>query len=418
MATVAILTQSFPFPPGEQFLELEIGYWANRGCGVVVLPLYASDEPRPVPSGVLVDTSLSTSRSATRWIRAAFSTAFSPLFRRELRQLFALRKLRPRAILSVARETARALLHARLLGKAAAAHGGFDIVYAYWNDVHAYAAVLHARANDGVRVVGRAHGYDVYEDHYRTSGYMPLKRQLVPEMAYVGAVSNATRSYLVETFGLPRERVHVSRLGVEVPAAPRPTDAREDVVRLLSVSYCMPEKRLDRIVEVVARVARGIPGASVTWTHVGGGPLFKDLETWAATALGPLSNVDYELTGPLDHDEVLKLLDSRTFDLIVNLSDTEGVPVSLMEAMSRGIPVAATDVGGVAELVSSSWGRLLPPASKPDAMAEEILRFLPEAKRPATRELAWRHIHEKFNAESNYPSFVSAVLASDVGRPQ
>ena len=63
-----------------------------------------------------------------------------------------------------------------------------------------------------------------------------------------------------------------------------------------------------------------------------------------------LSSVRVELRGRLPNAELLAEYGRRHFDLFVNVSSREGLPISIMEACGCGIPVLATDVGGVAEM--------------------------------------------------------------------
>jgi glycosyltransferase involved in cell wall biosynthesis len=65
--------------------------------------------------------------------------------------------------------------------------------------------------------------------------------------------------------------------------------------------------------------------------------------------------------GNVEHAAVLDMLTPERVAGVVLPSYHEGIPVSLMEAMARRVPVIATDVGGVRELVSPSTGFLAPP---------------------------------------------------------
>ena len=64
--------------------------------------------------------------------------------------------------------------------------------------------------------------------------------------------------------------------------------------------------------------------------------------------------------GHYPNEELLRYYGSNHVDLFINTSSTEGVPVSIMEAQSFGIPVIATDTGGVKEVVTEGTGSLLP----------------------------------------------------------
>ncbi|MBK7238933.1 MAG: glycosyltransferase [Flavobacteriales bacterium] len=90
-------------------------------------------------------------------------------------------------------------------------------------------------------------------------------------------------------------------------------------------------------------------------------------------------------------------------DVFIHLSDSEGLPIALMEAASFGIPLLANDVGGVSEIVTSSTGRLLnshPNVSEVvDALQPSNLdRLLSQEFRLGVRS-AWQ---DGFNCATNY----------------
>ena len=68
------------------------------------------------------------------------------------------------------------------------------------------------------------------------------------------------------------------------------------------------------------------------------------------------------------------------FDIFALSSDTEQMPISLMEAMAAGLPVAATDVGDIAEMVSAENRRFVTPAGDDAALAAAIRRLAGDAE--------------------------------------
>ena len=112
------------------------------------------------------------------------------------------------------------------------------------------------------------------------------------------------------------------------------------------------------------------------------------------------------------HDELLALLQQRPFDLMVNTSSSEGVPVSIMEAAARGIPCLATDVGATDEVVTDPrW--LLPKDCSPEDIAEAILSRAPEARTPERREAVRRVVEESYDSATNFARFVDEAMGTD-----
>ena len=88
--------------------------------------------------------------------------------------------------------------------------------------------------------------------------------------------------------------------------------------------------------------------------------------------------------------------------------------MSMMEAMSYGVPIAATAVGGVPELVEPERNGYLWPADvSPETIAETLHAFhsLPDDAKQAMREASWQIWHERVNAEVQYAGFARRLRA-------
>ena len=94
------------------------------------------------------------------------------------------------------------------------------------------------------------------------------------------------------------------------------------------------------------------------------------------------------------------------------MSETEGVPVSIMEAFSVGIPALATDVGGVAELVNGQNGALLSADATIGEIAQKIEYFseLAHEKMQAYRQAAFETWEGKCAADHVFAGFVEEIV--------
>jgi glycosyltransferase involved in cell wall biosynthesis len=109
----------------------------------------------------------------------------------------------------------------------------------------------------------------------------------------------------------------------------------------------------------------------------------------------------------VENRTVLKHYRDNPVDVFVNVSESEGLPVSIMEAQSFGIPVVATAVGGVPEIVNDTTGHLLDANPGPDDVAQAVWRL---ASRSAeARVQITQHWRERFSAETNYAAFVRSL---------
>ncbi|OQA64609.1 MAG: UDP-D-galactose:(glucosyl)lipopolysaccharide-1,6-D-galactosyltransferase [Firmicutes bacterium ADurb.Bin262] len=119
--------------------------------------------------------------------------------------------------------------------------------------------------------------------------------------------------------------------------------------------------------------------------------------------------------GAVPNREVYRFYAETPVSLFVNVSSGEGLPVSIMEAASFGIPAVATDVGGTSEIVADALtGRLLKPDFSDADLAAAIADFaaMPAAAYAQMRERTREAWQAKFNSAVNYVIF-SALIAGD-----
>ncbi len=147
-------------------------------------------------------------------------------------------------------------------------------------------------------------------------------------------------------------------------------------LRLLSVGRLDPEKNPLLLVEVAARLRARDPRWRLT--VAGDGPLRPQLER--AAAGGGIELLGHVPNGP----ELWRLY--RRSHALLHVSLTEGLPQVLLEAMAAGLPIVATDVGGVRGALSSGARGLLVPPGNPEAAAAALGRLASDA--PLRRRLA------------------------------
>jgi len=225
----------------------------------------------------------------------------------------------------------------------------------------------------------------------------------------VYCVSGHGQRYLADGYPALAAKFHVARLGVHDPGGLN-RGPSGGPVEIVSCSFVVPGKRLHLVVDAIACLLAADPTLAVRWTHVGDGPLFDDLRAYARARLGARAQAVFK--GYLTPEELRTLYREEQFDVIVNVSDNEGIPVSLMEASAAGIPMVATDVGGTAEIVNAANGVLIPADADVPTIAAALRRF---ADRRAAR--AWRHAARawwevRYDAAVNYALFGRALAGS------
>jgi glycosyltransferase involved in cell wall biosynthesis len=198
--------------------------------------------------------------------------------------------------------------------------------------------------------------------------------------------SLAVARLLVGRLGFPAERMHVIPNGVPVPAAPV---VHGDLVG--TISTLTPVKGLDVYLRAAALVARQRP--DVRFGLFGSGAEADRLRALAGS-LG--LNGRLEAPGHVPADTALARL--RVFVLS---SYMENAPMSLLQAMAAGVPVVATAVGGVPEIVSERTAQLVP-AGDEDALAAAITRLLDDPWLAREQAAAARRlVQDRFDASQN-----------------
>lgn len=210
-----------------------------------------------------------------------------------------------------------------------------------------------------------------------------LERLVRPLTTYFIAVSDFVMHTAVRVGRLPGSRVCVIRNGIDTgrytPAPPRHTDAPT----LICVARLSREKRHLMLLSAAHRLMND--GLRFRLRIVGDGPMRQHIAQRTETLA--LQSV-IEMLG--ERNDVPHLL--RQADVFVLSSATEGLPMTIIEAMACGLPVVATRVGGVPELVVSGANGLLVPPEDTEALAGALRKLIENAQLRRTMGAAGRKL--------------------------
>ena len=209
------------------------------------------------------------------------------------------------------------------------------------------------------------HGFHDFVDSAETR--LDLKAR---DAAQVLCVSDYTRSQLcLVTDPALWPRFHVARCGVDLAAFPyrEPPDQGEPPT-VLAVGRLSSEKGFDVLIDALAQLKRS--GAPQRLVLVGDGPLRASLER-AARDSGVAELIEF--AGELPPAEVRTRLEKA--DLFCLPSFSEGLPISIMEAMAVGVPVVTTWIAGIPELAEDGVTALTVPPARSDALAAALHRL-------------------------------------------
>jgi colanic acid/amylovoran biosynthesis glycosyltransferase len=258
-----------------------------------------------------------------------------------------------------------------------------SIHYFYWGRESAEALPLFRRNAKARRIV-RFHGYDLYRDV--NEGYLPFQDSIMESIDLGLACSNNGLNTLYAYYPKLKDRFLLQRIGV----APIKTSqqSNDGIFRILSCSRIVEVKRVHLIFEIIKSF-----DFKIEWTHIGDGPGFKNIKSMTSGNLNP--NLTIQLLGQFTPKQVGEYYEQYPVDLFLNVSESEGVPVSVMEALASGIPVMATNVGGTSEIIDSEVGYLLDKDFAFNDASEKIIDYV---KKPFEEKLKYRsNAFKKYN---------------------
>lgn len=419
MKRLVILANAFPYGNWEPFLSTELEYLAGFDR-IDVMSLSVRPEQRASKRPLPDNTSAYpiAYRSRAFYVLACLRVLFDANLYRELAHLARTRTLSPSRLVTLFVFLSRAHHEAaqcrRVLARQAGADPGDSVVfYSYRLAYQPYMAWILRRRYPRSVSVARAHRADLYEE-FSPRGYLPLREHTMRHLDRIYCVAEHGRDYLNGRSAAARAKTVVSRLGTADRGAARDWPPRGQGLRLVTCLTLVPVKRLHLLIDALA-------GATfdVQWDHFGEGPLREALARRAQLVLD--GRVSLAFRGFISNADLVTEYVSSPRHLLVNVSASEGVPVSIMEALSTGTPVVATDVGGTSELVRTGVNGVLLPA---DPSPEQILRAVesiaqtPEEEYAAMRRRARQTWQERSDARQLYAAFASELIGLDPGPPE
>ena len=232
-----------------------------------------------------------------------------------------------------------------------------------------------------------------------------MRKYLLDRYDKVYPCSIDGEKYILEQFPEYEDKVVHSYLGTEDGGISEMNDGRFHIV---SCSRMVSLKRVDRIASALALLDKTSP-VDIRWTHIGDGETMEKVKAICDEKLGFMQ---VDLMGRVPNTQVLDFYKNEKIDLLVNVSTTEGLPVSMMEALSYSIPVLATDVGGVGEIIKDGYNGIMIPSDFTDEeLAEKIKTIIlsDKAERQQMRNNARQFWNDNFNSKVNYTQFAENI---------
>lgn len=410
-----LITNYYPFYKGEEYIETEIEYLSKKFDEIIVISTMVSKkmiQTRKVPNNVKVIPS-EIEHSILEKAKMTI-TNLNKVYRNKTKKEIIISDSKKSLINKVyctyfecrsmhIYEKVRKKLDEINFEK-------FDkiIIYSYWLYVTANIGIKikneYFNQND-IKLISRSHRYDLYENEAPLK-YLPQREYLLKNINNIYPCSENGVNYLVKSYPKFEKKITVERLGTNTSGGFCKIDNKK--LNIVSCSAIRKVKRLDLIIDALKQLEKC--NINYKWVHIGNGPEYEKIKKKAKLNL---NSSNYEFKGFMSNKDVLKFYEDSNLTLFLNVSESEGVPVSIMEAMSKGIPIIATDVGGTKEIVLNGINGYLLPKDLSASDLENRLKKLVEMDKKNLLRLSknsygiWK---EKCNAEELYNNFAYKLI--------
>lgn len=410
-----VLTQTFPYGKGETFLETEIEYLCANFSKVTIIPWgieVGEDTPKRCNNSNF--NVLISNKRQSKWgklVNAAQEMAHIDV----LKEIFSI-GIKTRCDLHELKYLISYLGKARMLQKTLDEYinkieENDFVLYSYWMFLSDYVmsryitGKKYGKNKKSIlrKKISRCHRYDLYEEENKYS-YLPFRKKILKSLDYICPISSNGKDYLIKRYAYLNieDKIKVFPLGIENKQS-FITPNRGKIFKIVSCSNITGVKRIDKILLALMN----IKDYEIEWTHFGDGPLRSELEKLVKSNYS--GNLKIILKGHVDNTKIYKEYESRNYNLFINVSESEGIPVSIMEACSFGIPILATNVGGTNEIVKEDYnGKLLKKDFKIEELSDAIREFLcmPIENYEMYSSNAYLTWKKFYNANINYNKFI------------
>jgi glycosyltransferase involved in cell wall biosynthesis len=244
--------------------------------------------------------------------------------------------------------------------------------------------------------------YDNLFDDVERLNDLAVGTQTLKDADKIIAVSNATKQYVL-SLGAKPKKVVVLHNGVDLVKFRMQPKKREemrrklgipqDAVVALTVRRLVYKNGVDTLIESANIAVKKNP--KIVFLAVGKGPDMNNVKS-RIEQLGIAAN--FRLTGFVSDDDLPFYYNAADFFVLPSKSG-EGLPLVALEAMACGLPVVATNVGGISEVMLDGYGKLVPP-NQPQLLARAVLEFAGvdfSSRRTELRAL----VEERFSWDTN-----------------
>lgn len=271
----------------------------------------------------------------------------------------------------------------------------YDVIHVHWPLPHALFGWIAKKAC-GARVVTTFYGAEI---RWAKHSHLPLLKSFLAWAARISdrviAISTFTRNEIRSIVDVPAEVIPYTIGFSEKPRSKKGEVRRERKRLVLTVGRLVERKGIRYLIDAMKLLPEKLNAELVI---VGGGPLKEALEAYVRDQG---QGIRVRFTGRVGEQQLIEYYRNASVyvqpAIVDSRGDTEMLGVVMLEAMKYGVPVVASNVGGISDVVSDGETGLLVPQKDPKALALAIERLLGDQK------LAHRMVHHaKKQLEDKY----------------
>ncbi|NQW41865.1 MAG: glycosyltransferase [Bacteroidetes bacterium] len=396
---IFLFTETFPFRGGEPFLETEILFLAKTFSQVQIFSLNSNESKLVLPSNVNVafipeSARISFSKFLIQNLSVYFHWFFSEIIKSPKRwnyiKNFKQQLYRLTGLIKKAND---------LNGFIKSDINEFSRFYSYWfNDWGTILSILKFK-NKKINFVTRVHLFD-FEEEFHSSNFIPFRYTEISKPKQIMPISNYATQYLLKKYiiSCPSNYLGVIYNGNNEIN----NNGKLTIVSCSSLSWY---KRPLLLVQLMSKIK-----LNIKWVHFGDGDMKNEFLEYSKKLP---SNIEFIFKGFVPNSDIIEFYKTNSVNVVLNVSSFEGIPVSLMEAISFGIPIIGCNVCGMPEIINEQTGILLDKDFEIEKAAIKISEFLIQKSlnieyRKKVKEFWFKN----FNADVNYPNFIKNHLVN------
>jgi len=219
----------------------------------------------------------------------------------------------------------------------------YDILMCHFGSSGNVSSFIKKNLLQKVKLFCMFHGREIRETEKKNK---MLYKPLYDEGDIILSISEYNKKYLNKWFNGSKAKIINHPVGIDTLKFKTKKEFNKSKIDILSVGRLIEEKGYFYALNGIKKLLGEFPDKKITYRIIGGGYLKKKLKEYVRKNS---LNQNVKILGPKSSNEVRTLL--KKSDIFLSSSISEALPVSIMEAQSSGLPIIATDVGGVKELI-------------------------------------------------------------------